>query len=382
MKFFRRKPKAPVDEPVDPSFRDRVHAFFVWFAEHETLISEGIEAEKNPESDDARPFNYLAVTSLALNRLLPGFTCEFGPGPSGKGGYSFSVSGEGIASKQLIAEFWCSQAPVMDNWTFYPSRQPCTIDRLTDIHMHEQQFAHEDMRITPALNEETQKLDIMAWHPLFEGGEEDQSMNVLYIMLDEILGEYGTDQWIGSIELGDNSMPNAISVKDVWAIIQDLKIERKWTKPSPTEAWQSYSIEPSEHTFIRSDIRSGKTLDPMLVSEYISAGGQLDDPLEGTGAEFVFVAFESAILPTGKEADFRREIEDKLGGTLQAEDAGKHIGSAMGDQNCYIDLLITDGEHSLDLIMQALQDSQLPDGTGLYFFAKGNEGRLRFLGDD
>ncbi len=58
-----------------------------------------------------------------VNELSPGFAWVFGPGADGIG-HSFTLSGEGVIHRQLLALQWLSRAPVINGWTFYAARQP------------------------------------------------------------------------------------------------------------------------------------------------------------------------------------------------------------------------------------------------------------------
>ena len=51
----------------------------------------------------------------------------------------------------------------------------------------------------------------------------------------------------------------------------------------------------------------------------------------------------------------------------------------MGHENFYIDLLLLDGDRSLQTVIKLLKEFDLPTGTAIHYFAKGNEGRRYFL---
>jgi hypothetical protein len=113
---------------------------------------------------------------------------------------------------------------------------------------------------------------------------------------------------------------------------------------------------------------------PRLINEYLAAEGELEDPLSGTGADYVFVAFDARILPSGAEATARGEIEDALDQRLQESANGRLLGGAWGTTNAYIDLLLFDGPSSLEIVRQVLHERTVPAGSTINHFAKEKRG--------
>jgi hypothetical protein len=130
---------------------------------------------------------------------------------------------------------------------------------------------------------------------------------------------------------------------------------------------------------LRGDSFTGTTRNFRLLRDYFNAEGNMDDPLAGSGAEFVFVAIDSGILPRGEEIGFRGDLEDAIADRLGSHHSGEAMGGACGTELSYIDLIIYDGARSLQHIRDVLIERGLPEGTGIHFFAKGNEGRRIFL---
>jgi hypothetical protein len=67
---------------------------------------------------------------------------------------------------------------------------------------------------------------------------------------------------------------------------------------------------------------------------------------------------------------FRKGIEE----ALQAAYSGRVLGGAHGLQHAYIDILIHDGQASLEIIQRVLREKGLPTGTEIHFFAKEKRG--------
>jgi hypothetical protein len=87
------------------------------------------------------------------------------------------------------------------------------------------------------------------------------------------------------------------------------------------------------------------------------------------------VAFPASFLPEGKQSEARGAIEDALASALTEAQSGRLLGGAFGRQNAYLDLLLFDGQRSLDLVTQVLREENLPSGTAIHFFAKEKRGQ-------
>ena len=352
----------------DPTFKERVEGFWNWYSENSERIFQAIETGN---FDDIHP-----DISENVSKMWSQLAWVFGPGSEEKGGHSFTISGEGILSRQFLADYWMSRAPELENWTFYSSRQPGDIHSGISIEMGEDKFDFAGLWITPELDEEDQIVHITAWHPTFETAEDNKKDTALFIMLDEVLGEFGTDQWIGRITKSDTKLEGAFPALELRDYLHDLEVERGWTKLPPTESYSTYQINEPDDAFLRSDTIGGSTCHMRLVAEFLESRGPIEeDEIKGSGAEFVFVAFPSEICPEGEQVAFRGEIEDAIEAVLGKDHSGRVLGGAIGMINCYIDIMIFDGDQSIRSIAEVLEQRGLPPGTSIQFFVKGSEGR-------
>ena len=224
--------------------------------------------------------------------------------------------------------------------------------------------------VTPFSNREEEKLDIKVWHPLFNHMADIERRRVSYLFLDEVLGEYGTEQWIGEIKLDAQRLADAIPLEELGEFLERAKSEHGWKKHLPGESAVLYECAEQHARFLRGDVVIGTTMNPRLINEYLKAEGEMEDPLKGTGADYVFVAFDSRILPIGKEATARGKIEDAFDQSLKAFASGRLIGGAWGPTSAYIDLLLFDGAASINILRQIFQEQNLPAGSSINYFAK------------
>ena len=347
-----------------PTLKTRVDLFWRWYTEVAPRFYATIEAKKCPD---------LAKEVIAkIDELLPSFAWVFGPGKN-KQGHSFTLSGEGVIHRQLITLYWLSRAPKLPGWTFYAARQPDPVVKGKTIKIGDRVFDPCEFWITPTIDAEREKISITAWHPLFDILPEKDRHTILYLFLDELFGEYGTDLCIGQIDLSNKRLTDAIPLAELLDYVNDAVTKNGWKKFPPGQCFTSYKCEPHDR-FPRGDIFVGTTSNFPLVTAYLDSEGELADPLDGTGADFVYVSIDASILPAGGQAAARGELEDALEEALQSDFSGMLLGGAHGTQNAYIDLMIFDGNESLAIVQRVLRERKLPAGTEIHFFAKEKRG--------
>lgn len=335
------------------TFRERVEKFWDWFPtvadRYATMFDEGRGEEMLPEF------------SKQMEKLLPGLCWVFGPGE--EGGHSFTITGEGQIIPQLLTEFWLSKAVEIPRWIFFGSRQPSEHERVGEIAIRIGEDAEVDAEgflVHTSIDDEAEKIDIVVWHPAYDQLDEEHHMQILFLFLDEALGEFGTQTWIGNIEIESLSdSDDTCRLTELPQVIQSVGAEHQWEKYSPLETFTGYQL--SEQTEgPRGDTVVGTTCIPYLIFEYIESGGFLEeDPLAGTGAELVYVAIDGSVFPDGKQVDVRGEIEDRIDETLRAESSGRSLGGAFGADESYIEFLLFDSDNGRRIIKETLDDMQL-----------------------
>jgi hypothetical protein len=318
--LFKRKPAGI----AEATFKTRVQQFWTWYAEAAPRFYQTIQAGKCPTLANE--------VNTMVDKIIPGFAWVFGPGANNQG-HSFTLSGEGNLHLQLLAIYWLAQAPSLPGWTFYAARQPGSI-RGHRMEIGGRKFDPLEFWLTPFVDRDEEKLDITVWHPLFDQMAERERWSVLFLFLDEALGEYGTQQWIGEIKHDSKRLADSIPLEELGEFLKRAQVEHGWKKLPPGESAVMYQCKEPHARFLRGDIVTGTTMHPRLINEYLNAEGELEDPLKGTGADYVFVAFDSRILPAGKEANARGEIEDTLDKALKASDGGRLLGGCLGKGEC------------------------------------------------
>ena len=352
---------------MDQSFKSRVERFWNWYQEIADRFYQTIDAGRCEDLTDE--------IVKEVDELFPGLAWVFGPGPSNVGGHSFTLSGEGVRHKQFLTEYWLEQAPEIEGWTFFASRQPAELSSEGGFRIGDAVFSIGDMRFAEEVDEEQEVIHVQLFHPLFESLDENTRLRISFLLLDEALGEYGTEQWIGAIETVTSAPEGSRSFLQLRDVVHDLEIKYRWTKIPPTQSGAVYQLEPSDDRGIypRHDVVLGSTMHIGLIEEYVGAEGDYENPIPDTGADFVYLEFSSSNLPSGSEAAFRGEIEDAINERLAEEKLGHSIGGAFGRENSYIDFLIMDPA-GLEVIRSELMSRNLAGNQAIRYFAKERRG--------
>lgn len=349
--LFRRA--RPVTENT---FKARVDRFWKWFASNSEAMLSAI--------DDKRCGDLQDDVSRQVDGLGPGFGWVFGPGENGAR-HSFTLTGEGVVERQILAQYWQSRSPQLPGWSIYGSRQPSRETPTWELHIDEDSFKPAAFWCSVFLDEQDEEFDITVWHPLFAKLPKEEHFRVLFIVLDELLGEFGTQRWIGEIKISKERLAESMPVAELRDYVNAETARRGWKLIPPGEKWSLFRFESAED-FPRGDVLTWNTAVPALVHETFDSKGSPSDLLEGTGAEFLFVKLPAEVFPRGREVETRGEVEDALDTALKGEASGMVVGGSLGPSGGYIDLLALDGSNSVNTIQRVTGKLSLAKGTALY----------------
>ncbi|MCB1275983.1 hypothetical protein [Prosthecobacter sp.] len=343
------------------TLKERVAWFWDWFSSCADRLHATLEDKKGADLQEE--------TSAVVEAWLPHMAWVYGPGENNSG-HSFTLSGEAVLAKQFVAEYWLSQAPKIDGWTFFASRQPS--DSFEGISLHfekdDETFKPIEFWIFPYVNKDSEKIDISVWHPSIKRLPEKARFMALFLMLDELLGEHGTQNWIGEIKFSEDQLRQSIPIAELRDLIDETRQEHGWKKYPPTEAYTSYRLKEQGGDWLRSDTVAGSSRLFRLLGDYVDAEGPCEHPLPDVGVDFVFVAIPTAHFPQGAQVAARGEIEDDLIAALEADASGISLGGATGHKHCYIDLALYDGDRSLEIVKRVLRKHRVPKQTEIHFF--------------
>lgn len=346
-------------KPQGDTFKKRVTDFWEWYPQNADRLFDMIESGSNGIAEFMSKF---------MEQTMPGLAWVFGPGEPG--GHSFTVSGEGVVPKQLLAEYWHSRARQIPRWTFHASRQATPPDRLDGFSIGMRGGDPIDvvnLQVQPTANADAEAIDIVAWHPAFEKLPEQEQYHILFLLLDEALGEFGTEMWLGEIKVAPFVSDKAtIKLSQLPEKIAQVNAYYQWEKVLPIHGYSLYEVkQPIKGP--RGDTLFGTTSIPDVVLNYIERKGKLrDNPLEGTGAEFAYVRLDGSVIPQGEEVDARTKISDSISEALEHSKSGLAVGGAYGSQNSYIDLIFFDGQNSEAIVNKLLDQLQLSGRSSVH----------------
>lgn len=339
-------------KPQTVTFKQRVTAFWDWYPQSANRLFDMIEGGRSNEIAE--------FTGKFMDATLPGLSWVFGPGPDG---HSFTVSGDGIISLQLLAQYWHSRATPVPRWTFHASRQAAPADRLSSLAIGLQGEAQVDIEhflLRTSVDEELEKVNLIGWHPALEQVPEEHRLRIFFLLLDEALGEFGTEMWLGSLDVEPfEADQDTRSMAELPRFVEQAGAYYGWEKLSPVECYSVYRCG-TQTDARRGDTLVGTSCIPGVILDLLENDGHLpEDPLEGTGAGFAYVAIDSSIFPEGDQSGARGEIEDALSAALESDFSGRTLGGAYGTNESYIDLLLFDGANSLKIVEQTLINRRL-----------------------
>ena len=355
--------KLKKSKQTQSTFKQRVQEFWKWYPEVAKRFYDTIEQGNCADLTDE--------TVSFMNSVLPHMSWVYGPGETG--GHSFTLSGEGQVPKQLLAEYWRKQSVELPGWTFYSARQPSKGENLRgmSIAVSDQDAVDTDsFHIQTEVDDDQELIHITAWHDALEQVPEEHHFQILFLLLDEALGEFGTQTWIGEIQIQPiESGTETRTLTELPTFIEQVDRYHKWEKLPPPKSYTLYRFE-EQRDGPRGDTVVGTTVIPNVVCKYIHHMGKLpEDPLEGTGARLAYLAIDGDVFPEGKQSDVRGNIEDALDEALGEQLSGQTLGGAFGIDNSYIDLLLVDGDQSESIIQETLSKLQLTNKAKLDYFA-------------
>ena len=347
MKLFSKR-KTPAEEVT---FKQRVETFWQWWSEHAVRIRESVDQDGGATIQPE--------ISEQVNKLGPGFAWVLGPHPEGKEkGHSFTLTPEGMLNHLFLTSFWLQQAPQTEGWHFYSSRQPSEDLKGAAIHLGEFKLKTEELWLTPEIDEEREIIHLTAWSPIFAETEEKTAYQVLFLLLDEALGENGVSQSLGRIEIKDDRLAHSFPLSELPEQVAATQAQFNWKKIPLEDSYTLYSFKQPEEGFPRQDLLTLNTQNPSITLDYFDAEGALEDPIADTGASYLFIRIPISQFPEGQQVDLRAKWEDALRETFESAQSGRVLGGGLGTQFAYIDVLIFDGEKSLATIKETLDRNE------------------------
>jgi len=200
-----------MNDPAEGLRPEALAGFWTWWASTKDRLAAAIADGSLGNSP------LVNEISSAVHGLHPGLAWELGPGRSSM--HNLTVTPEGNLLLRRLTEQWLASAPAPDQtWEYYASRQasaPLGLD------IGGKRFDPKDFRFAYTFDESRERFDVQLYHPLFSKVDENVVRHVLFLTLDECLGEDDVERWIGALDASRSAQSNVIKLTDFVSVIAE-----------------------------------------------------------------------------------------------------------------------------------------------------------------
>lgn len=171
--------------------------FWKWFQDNDSALFDF-------ERDQERVFDRLAKE---LHKVNPDLVFEFGPKKDGR--RDFVISADGIRQAFPAVESLFAAAPPLPRWRiieFRPRRTP------HDISIGGLTVKASSVRVH--MVQRSGKVDLVLFIPEYSADARDSFLQIVYLLLDEALGEYDVETYVGFIDV----QPVAEALQDTYSL--------------------------------------------------------------------------------------------------------------------------------------------------------------------
>lgn len=346
------------------TFKTKVGQFWAWFSSQADLLDKTF-SEKNPGKLDIP-----GLVNPKMTELIDGVAWCFGAAMDSDG-HHLAFSPEGDKTTLLLTQYCVEHAPKIKRWEFYPAKPGYTNENLA-INMFNETFQFRDIQVSLIPSDKKGVPDITLHHPDFHKLNADQKTRLCFIVLDEVLGELGTEAWVGTVETSDTPLSAHIPLYTLFDKLDRFYQVINMKKPDPLAIWATYELNlpQEEQTFPQSDCFVKTSGNHTMVTDYFDSKGDFTDPTLNEGAALIYLAIPAEWFPANDPVATRGKVEDAIETSLKINSAGKCIGGGMGTRFGYSDFIIFDGMNSVRLIQEAAKRFDLPKGSHIGFFDK------------
>lgn len=342
--------KQQIHNNIETPFKSRVDAFWQWFMQNEAELSEMVEKRGEYDADTIVEFINKGTSLIAED-------VHFNIG--GDNEFTFSV--EGNSHLFYLYPYLISRMPetLKEKWHFFPFNQGT--DNSFEFQMYGVRVDMAEVQVAVGYNEEQNDFAISFYEENLCSLQEDQSYNAFYIMMEIMLGEGISYQYISEVKRMDKSAEGMIPLPELRKqIIETLNLHGKEVFDNPKDVFISYQLEPEDNEELRYDVVVGSTNFSSLVSQYYQNNTELFDNINHFGARAVFIAFpyeDDGADRRNEVLNFRYDLEDRIENEILKPDGlGLLLGGASGTGSYYMDFLLYDAPAFLEKVVPLLRE--------------------------
>lgn len=273
---------------------DPIADFWSWWPTEAAAIAEGFRSKSGLSKE------VVDKISALVTAIEPSLDWEFGPGK--KSEHHLCLSGKGDPALRVVAERWKRRAPKDDEvWEFYAARQGGhAVGMSLEFGGHKLSF--DDLAFAVDPEDAREIVHLTAFHEAFASmPDAKMRMRVVFIALDNLLGEDGVERWVGRVELAETKPENALGLAALDTFVSEFAAK------ATGERWMVLKGTRDGAPIFLTTNAALKRVDHLLMDTHLSVTIAIDAPTEQG-------------FPTNEEADALNAIEDALTEAL-AKDA-------------------------------------------------------------
>ena len=276
-------------------------------------------------------------------------------GKSSEGKYELIFNPAGLKSRYFIADYFKRKMPVelKKKWVFYDMKPVMGIKNMRLL-INDENFYEEDFSILiNNVDAERKRADITALCPKFFNQkkvfEENEMYNVIYNIMDALLGEGIVESYLGIIKIEDmkTKPQEALTLREFSTKMSEIMEENSWAKnPKILDRYNTYrcDIENIEDLrAVRNDIVVGFSSNMEVVEEYTGESNEYEY-MSGQGCIYGMLFYNNSEVPNEEKIPLRDKFENILAETPEYGDVFEIFGAATGLYKSYIDIIIYDYE--------------------------------------
>ncbi len=314
---------------------ERVKNFWAWFEDNEKTLLEIASGKSQFDREDIVDFISEGTDLISKNVF-------FNIG----GGNEFTFCVEGNPYLFYLYPYIVEQAPkeLKERWHF--SAQKEELNKASfDFEMYGLKLAIADIKVKPIYDEEEEEFEIGFYIPKAEDLEEDAKKHFFYTIMELVVGEGLSFNYISSIKPLAKEEREMIPLSELADYIRaELKAQEKDCYANPVELYSVYQREPNdakEDYVPRQDIFLGNTCCMPVLTDYYNEWDYMYCGFNSLGADAAFLCF---VLPDEVEGQMalslRNDLEDSIETFLKKHNIGLLLGAAIANGVLYIDLLL------------------------------------------
>lgn len=287
---LKREPDGSIrsreDVCYDPAMsKEAIDAFWAWWPTIKDKLDASISSREGFDDEIIEQMNaHVAAIGSDLD-------WELGKGLESEHHLCLSAKGDPVG--RLLTERWLARGPGRDaTWEYHAARQAAPPGMSLEIAGHAIEL--EDFVFTIEEDESREVLDIVGYHPSYPNIEdEDLRARMMFIALDQALGEDGVERWIGSVGVSQEEVEDGVSLQELRDAVAEL------VESATHDRWAVLRGGSDEQPVFVSANLAAKRIDNLERDVHLVVGFPLANPTDKG-------------LTTDEEANALNDIEDDL----------------------------------------------------------------------